>query len=79
MGNQDEGEDKGEELKIWTTHTTRMAQLKEVHILLLFDTMQGMSDEEAFKQSVECITGMVSKTISTKVRWGQGRPGAAMT
>ena len=29
-------------------------------------TRQGMSDEEAFKQSVECITGPVSKTISTK-------------
>jgi len=29
-------------------------------------TRQGMSDEEAFKQSVECITGPISKTISTK-------------
>ncbi|GLC42729.1 hypothetical protein PLESTB_001132300 [Pleodorina starrii] len=29
-------------------------------------TRQGMSDEEAFKQSVECITGPVSRTISTK-------------
>ncbi|KAG2490509.1 hypothetical protein HYH03_011131 [Edaphochlamys debaryana] len=29
-------------------------------------TRQGMSDEEAFKQSVECITGPVSKMISTK-------------
>ena len=28
---------------------------------------QGMSDEEAFKQSVECITGVVSRVISTKV------------
>lgn len=27
---------------------------------------QGMSDEEAFKQSVESITGNISKTISTK-------------
>jgi hypothetical protein len=26
-----------------------------------------MSDEEAYRQSVECITGPVSKTISTKV------------
>ena len=25
-----------------------------------------MSDEEAFKQSVECITGPISKTISTQ-------------
>jgi ketol-acid reductoisomerase len=29
-------------------------------------TRQGMSDEEAFKQSVESITGPISKTISTK-------------
>ncbi|PNH08939.1 Ketol-acid reductoisomerase, chloroplastic, partial [Tetrabaena socialis] len=29
-------------------------------------TRQGMSDEEAFKQSVDCITGPVSRTISTK-------------
>ncbi|GIL45945.1 hypothetical protein Vafri_3052, partial [Volvox africanus] len=29
-------------------------------------TRQGLSDEEAFKQSVECITGPVSRTISTK-------------
>lgn len=29
-------------------------------------TRQGMSDEEAFKQSVESITGQVSKIISTK-------------
>ncbi|GAX75263.1 hypothetical protein CEUSTIGMA_g2708.t1 [Chlamydomonas eustigma] len=29
-------------------------------------TRQGMSDEEAYRQSVECITGPVSKTISTK-------------
>jgi len=29
-------------------------------------TRAGMSDEEAFKQSVECITGPISKTISTK-------------
>jgi ketol-acid reductoisomerase len=29
-------------------------------------TRQGMSDEEAFKQSVECITGPISKTISTQ-------------
>lgn len=25
-----------------------------------------MSDEQAFKESVECITGPISKTISTK-------------
>ena len=31
-----------------------------------------MSDEEAFKQSVECITGVVSRVISTKV--GGARP-----
>ena len=30
-------------------------------------TRQGMSPEEAFKQSVESITGPISKTISTKV------------
>jgi len=29
-------------------------------------TREGMSDEDAFKQSVECITGRVSKTISTQ-------------
>ncbi|PNW77396.1 hypothetical protein CHLRE_10g434750v5 [Chlamydomonas reinhardtii] len=29
-------------------------------------TRQGMSDEEAFKQSVESITGPISRTISTK-------------
>jgi len=29
-------------------------------------TRQGMSDEEAFKQSVESITGKISKMISTK-------------
>jgi ketol-acid reductoisomerase len=29
-------------------------------------TRAGMSDEDAFKCSVECITGPVSKTISTK-------------
>jgi len=29
-------------------------------------TRQGMSDEEAFKQSVESITGPISKTISTQ-------------
>ena len=28
--------------------------------------MRPHSDEEAFKQSVECITGPVSRTISTK-------------
>ncbi|KAK9793443.1 hypothetical protein WJX73_004078 [Symbiochloris irregularis] len=27
---------------------------------------QGMSDDDAFKHSVECITGPISKTISTK-------------
>lgn len=34
-------------------------------------TRMGMSDEEAFKQSVECITGRVSKMISTQVRQTQ--------
>jgi len=29
-------------------------------------TRQGMSDEEAFKQSVESITGVISRVISTK-------------
>ncbi|WIA29058.1 hypothetical protein OEZ86_011570 [Tetradesmus obliquus] len=29
-------------------------------------TRAGMSDEEAFKHSVECITGPISKTISTQ-------------
>ena len=29
-------------------------------------TRAGMSDEDAFKRSVECITGPVSKTISTQ-------------
>jgi ketol-acid reductoisomerase len=29
-------------------------------------TRQGMSDEDAFKHSVECITGPISRTISTK-------------
>jgi len=29
-------------------------------------TYQGMSDEEAFKQSVECITGPISKIVSTQ-------------
>jgi ketol-acid reductoisomerase len=29
-------------------------------------TRQGMSDEEAFKHTVECITGPISKTISTQ-------------
>ena len=35
-------------------------------------TRMGMSDEEAFKQSVECITGRVSKMISTQVRQAHG-------
>jgi ketol-acid reductoisomerase len=29
-------------------------------------TRAGMSDEEAFKRSVECITGPISKTVSTQ-------------
>ena len=31
-------------------------------------TAAGMSGEEAFKQSVECITGPISRIVSTKVR-----------
>ena len=32
-------------------------------------TRAGMSDEKAFIESVESITGVISKTISTQVRW----------
>ena len=31
-----------------------------------YTRVRGMSDEEAFKASVECITGPISRTISTK-------------
>lgn len=34
-------------------------------------TRMGMSDEQAFKETVECITGPISKTISTQVRAGE--------
>lgn len=30
-------------------------------------TEHGMSEELAYKNTVECITGVISKTISTKV------------
>lgn len=31
-------------------------------------TENGMSEELAYKNTVECITGNISRTISTKVR-----------
>lgn len=30
-------------------------------------TEKGMSEELAYKNTVECITGIISRTISTKV------------
>jgi ketol-acid reductoisomerase len=33
-------------------------------------TENGMSEELAYKNTVECITGIISRTISTKV-WVQ--------
>jgi len=30
-------------------------------------TENGMSEDEAYKNTVECITGIISRTISTKV------------
>ena len=39
-------------------------------------TANGMAEEDAFKNCVECITGNLSKTISTKVRRaGKGQGG----
>lgn len=31
-------------------------------------TERGMDEESAYKNTVECITGIISKTISTKVK-----------
>jgi ketol-acid reductoisomerase len=35
-------------------------------------TENGMSEELAYKNTVECITGIISRTISTKVWYGIG-------
>lgn len=75
--------ERGEQSKVHSQHTSSFSVgmltifpsgilLGAVHGIVeaLFRryTENGMGEELAYKNTVECITGIVSRTISTKVR-----------